>query len=174
MVALEDRCQQCIGCGVMRPLAWYSINKATDSGREARCRLCRTLIDRQRKEKNQRERESQDPVTQKWCSMCTKTLPASSYNSDGASKDGLQNRCKECNNINRSALSVKRLLRSRNQTLVVAGGTEQVCFQCHVKKPWGDFLKCMHRISGISTVCKQCYKDRKLLNLSRRLGSSDE
>lgn len=108
------------------------------------------------KEKHQHERESQDAVTEKLCRGCEKTLPANSFAKYAASKDGLQHRCRECSHLLKIATNAKLLERSKNQILVLAVGTEQVCLQCNVKKSWGDFRIDLHRVSGIESKCKEC------------------
>ena len=125
------------------------------------CRLCFTLMGWQRKERYQRERESQDPITEKWCGGCVKLLPAASYFRDVSQRDGYDTFCKVCQNTRKSARDLECQERRSNQTLVVADGTERVCSQCTIRKPWAEFNKRVEIMCGIRSVCKQCCQDNQ-------------
>lgn len=150
----------CVDCGVQRRSAWYPRGSGS-SGLQAKCRPCIALYDRQKAERNQRERELQDPVTAKMCSGCKKMLPVASFSGQASSKDGYCYSCRDCKYITDSARREEIQERSRNQTLVVAGGTVRICSQCHVKKPWADFHKRASCTSGIDSRCKQCRSNKR-------------
>ena len=150
---------KCLGCGVLRPSAWFS-KRSGKTGLFTRCRPCKALYTRTLAERHQSERRSAAPVTNKWCSACKRTLPAESFAISTASKDGYQSRCKECKNSDGAARFEERVKRLNNQTLVVVEGTERVCSQCQVCKPWTEYHKRPTTALGIHSLCKQCHMYR--------------
>ena len=144
---------------MLRPLAWYPIQHARESGRAPGCKLCTALKVRLRKERYQRELESQDPITEKRCSGCGNMLPAASFHTDALQKDNYQCQCKACRNRQKAAIYLERADRSRNQTLVIADESGRVCFKCSIHKPRTEFLRNLTSICGIRSVCKQCRGD---------------
>lgn len=165
--------QTCRCCGVSRASIWFSLG----SGRASlysRCRPCVAHLARQTSESNQREREILDPVTVKVCCECKKKLPSDSFAKSRSSKDGFQNACKVCHNLIRSVRKSGRLVSFRNQTLVIASGTERICSKCLVNKPWADFNKDVSSTFGIYSNCRLCQNlQKRTANALKKPGAKD-
>ena len=171
LIAPAHGCRQCSGCGVLRPLAWYTLIKAKESGRVSNCRLCKALVERLRRERYQRELEGQDPITEKRCTGCGNMLPAASFNKNACRKDNYHCQCNACSRPQKLANYLKYADRLRNQTLVIADGTRRVCSKCSIHKPRTEFHRQATQIYGIQSVCKRCYSDNgRMARLKAKIG----
>lgn len=162
----------CSKCGVLRSPAWFTKGPGP-TGLHSWCRPCSALYTKQTGEMNKLQRELRTPVTEKSCSKCSKMLPIHCFHRCASSKDGYKSCCKDCNIIVRSALKAKRQESSGSQTLKLGLGTERICSQCLINKPWADFNKLESSTFGIVSCCKQCMSDSyKREKLERRSSSS--
>ena len=157
--------KRCTGCGVQRLSAWYN-KKPVPTQLNSRCMPCESLYNRQRLRRCRQALDSKDPITAKMCKGCKLTLPADSFTADVTSKDGYFPKCRDCRQVQYAARGKERLKRSRNQTLVLAKGTERICTHCHVVKPWAEFSKNVNTTTGIESTCKQCVNTRQYLKRS--------
>ena len=157
---------RCNKCGVLRASAWFAKGPGK-RGLQARCRPCHRLRDLELKETHKKHRETQIPITEKRCSACEKTLPASHFNKRSGTKDGHQSGCRACSRIQKSAWGMERTKRSKNGTLVFAIGKERICSVCNTCKPWTEFTIATQNNYGIRSCCKQCNANNSRLQRSR-------
>ena len=153
--------KKCRKCGVHRLSTWYNKGPGP-TGLQSRCMPCTALYDRQRVRRCWQAWDSKDPITTKVCRGCNLELPADSFHGDVKCKDGYINKCRDCRQVPNAANNLKRLERSRNQTLVLAKGTERICTHCRVEKPWAEFHKINSTTSGIESICKKCRNTKQV------------
>lgn len=161
--------QHCIVCGVLRPPAWFSINRKLHTGRRARCRPCIELYSQQKGKRDQQKRQPEEVVAQKLCSVCMGALPAVFFS---GSMGGSPPLCRHCRTLDAAVGLGESVTRSSNQASEVERGSERVCSQCHVEKPWAEFSKSSLSQFRVESRCTQCRSaEVELLRLSQR--SSD-
>lgn len=100
--------QKCRGCGAVKPLTDYHINRAVSNGRMGRCREC-TLREaavkyqegegKERKERREAIRKEKESRTEKWCGKCQQFLPMDSFYPSKIHTDGHLGTCKKCRNL---------------------------------------------------------------------------
>ena len=150
--------KHCIDCGVLRTSAWFG-KAPTRTGLKGQCRPCIALYDQGRREIHKAHREAQTPITEKWCSACKETLPASHFDKVSGTKDGCKWGCRACVRIQHDVRMAERNKRLKNRTLVLAGGKERVCSECNTCKPWTEFFASTQSNIGIESHCKQCKRN---------------
>lgn len=117
-------------------------------------------------------RDSLEPIAEKQCRICTKTLPAASFSKNGSNPDGLVSACKECSRTARIALREERKEHFWERPLAVPAGKERICTQCRAVKPWSEFGKDSNTAYGIRGFCRECTKQKAKARVERiRLGS---
>jgi len=93
--------KRCSGkCGKVKPVSEFNKDRATSSGLETKCRVCKKESNRPRIEKERAEKAlireaKRPPKGMKKCWGCGETKSTSSFYAQ-KSKDGFQTSCKEC------------------------------------------------------------------------------
>lgn len=88
----------------------------------------------------------------KTCSSCKKSLPTDCFGKASARPDGLNGRCKPCQN--ESTRKSRERRRARSSTVEVP--SEKRCSGCSVVKASADFVRDRNAASGLASWCKQC------------------
>lgn len=96
----EEQFRVCTRCGETRPIFEFKLSQSTRNGKTRRprrrvCRLCSNIRNAGRRRQLTRTRQPL-PVTEKRCSGCRLTLPASGFTVARREPDGLQTYCKQC------------------------------------------------------------------------------
>lgn len=89
---------------------------------------------------------------EKRCGKCKVVKLASLFSRCRSSRDGLQGRCKACDN------AVKHEQHVRNSRRVVEIPSEKRCGKCKVNKPADQFNHCRSKVDGLQGRCKVCDK----------------
>lgn len=99
---VEGDLYECTKCRGMLPRGEFHLsnNPENPHGIDYCCTPCKRKIKFEkaeilRLEKEEQERQTKVPAT-KVCTYCENELPASHFNKNSSSKDGLGSRCKEC------------------------------------------------------------------------------
>lgn len=145
--------QHCIVCGVLRPPAWFSINRKLHTGRRARCRPCIELYSQQKGRRDQQKRQPEEGVAEKLCSVCMEALPAVNFS---GSMGGNLSMCRRCRTLDAAVGLGVSVTHSSDQASELDRGSERVCSQCHVVKPWTEFSKSTFSQFRVESRCTQC------------------
>jgi len=94
-------------------------------------------------------------MTSKKCTTCDVEKLLEEFYRQSANRDGHASRCKSCMQLLRPLVGT--LLQKRRELKATA--THKVCTKCHTEKLLSDFRSCTRGIIGVSSWCKQCYKD---------------
>jgi hypothetical protein len=151
----------CKRCRMPKEPGAFGKNRRQPDGLTVWCRKClaeKAADRRARGEKTStgRPRMPRTTVSEKLCSRCNETRPASAFNSATYSPDGLQRWCKACRAERKREL---RLLKAGGDTAgeCVASGEMLTCDLCGLPKPAFAFRKQSPKISIIyPSWCLQC------------------
>jgi hypothetical protein len=98
----------------------------------------------------------------KQCSKCKKWKEESEFHKARASKDGLGNRCKDCDRAynreryKKEGKGLKQYYRYEECHRVVDGVKQKRCRRCKRWKAESDFYKRRSNNDGLAVWCKEC------------------
>lgn len=152
--------KRCTKCGIEKPDEVFEM-QPSKGRRRSECRECRTIAQREWREKRKQHPPQRKPETKK-CAHCQQIKPISEFSP--ADPGYYQPRCKHCiNSIRRE----KRIEQYRNDPTGLfyrtftneEGITVKRCVRCHVEKPTSEFYK--NSPKRLHSRCKDCDKEVK-------------
>lgn len=139
----------CAMCQLTKPSADFSRMKRSKTKLQAYCRACCQKDAAQRKAELEGNHDT--PAT-KACTKCGITKAATEFSRSQSNKDGLQTRCKQCQQEARSGLHAWINVESKQ------------CGTCGIQKPAFEFYRSWKLPDGRHNVCKNCtvqYKEQR-------------
>jgi hypothetical protein len=141
--------KKCPKCQLVKAMSEFNKDSSKANGHESRCRKCKYDDDKAIKDKKRQQTHNQ--VENKTCTKCCDVLPASMFNKDAYSKDGLKSMCKSCY----SSIRKQSIMKSKQYdyaTLV----KEKHCKKCDLVKPISEFSTNRKSVDNYSYICKDC------------------
>ena len=89
-------------------------------------------------------------ITEKRCGVCEKVLPVAKFSKMNANKDGLQNRCKDCQKIKMAEWVARNKTKKHPELETIH------CPKCDLDLPAHLFTKAPGRKNGYAGLCKVC------------------
>lgn len=151
----------CLKCGKTKPLSEFCPGVSFIATPQRYCNNCLDAVSYQKKVDR-----PHIVVTEKICSKCGETKPASEFGKKKETLDGLSSSCKECRNKHVRArygehpeqhAEAYARLSSRLHVEV----TEKTCSDCGETRPISEFRKEKAALDGRGVYCKKCRNVRE-------------
>jgi len=131
----------CSRCGIEQPLSKFHKRKRGKDGYTTRCKKCLSID-----QKASRSRFTGEVTkSQKTCSDCKETKPASAFSKVRSSSDGLCRLCRQCRSKKRRT----------TVTEILPPGMKR-CSKCKQVLPFSMFTKDRSHSDGLGSQCKTC------------------
>ena len=144
------RDKSCSGCGLVKPLTEFNLNKSRQDGREGRCKSCRGQA-RRRQYAAYSQKPPDAALQEKRCSVCDQIKPVAQFFRESRRPDGYNRRCKACHN--------EWLVQRRDKLAVrleAAPVADKHCPACGQTKPAAQFHKRIDATDQLSRLCAAC------------------
>lgn len=152
----------CCRCNTEKPENEFSKDK---NAKDGLCRVCKQCNKEYQIEyrKNKQKKWDGRVVAHKVCSKCGVKRPASDFNRNVSSIDGMDRNCKICKKSYRQKNRDILLAKSREYNIKIAASEKikvdrRVCSQCNVYKKAAEFWKSKHTRDGLYSICVECKK----------------
>lgn len=147
----------CRVCRQRMPISEFYKNHCYSGGYNTRCKTCELEYDRKRMAKC-------NIVTSgnKKCSFCLETKDVSNFSKRLRSKDGLRNRCKQCDRSEEKKYRQRNTAKQRLTKIRQMYGLEPEQYEALIKKQDGKCAIC-HCI--VTLVVDHCHKSGKVRGL---------
>ena len=138
--------KECLSCTLSMPITCFS--KESNKIRNV-CKSCRNEQVKFRRSILQNEKK--DIPQEKNCSKCNTIQPATNFNKDRITSDGLDRECKEC----------CRKGRQKKSIIIHDESITKSCIKCFENQPITNFKTHKKYADGHYNICNSCWKPRE-------------
>ena len=148
----------CTNCTEEKKLEFFGKSKRTKDGKQHQCKDCVNF--KRRVRNSSREILEYKDGGIKVCIDCKTEKTFSCFSNSKESLDGKMSQCKECR--------TKYHTPKREGVVVFSDESRRVCTKCNKTKDFSEFNKTSKNIIGVTSICKSCKKEQRILQKDKQ------
>ena len=141
--------KQCVKCKEVKHISLFSKCKQSKDGLKRECKYCNKI-----RRRGYTHLPLDIPLDMKICSGCKTEKSSNTFNKNRAERDGLQSKCRECN---------EKMRKEYLETPLDPVPAEKFCTYCKLEKRSLEFNKNSAGKDGLQSWCKSCDREKHYL-----------